>query len=68
MSKIENLSSPCQLLRSMTWLQLVDLEAASAAAGVESTATLERSKERYLLAHDWLLAQLEHMGETIERR
>ena len=68
MSKIENLSSPSQLLRATSWLQLVDLEAASAAAGVESASLLERSKTRYLCAHDWLLSQLEHMGEKIERR
>ena len=68
MSKIENLSSPSQLLRATSWLQLVDLEAASAATGVESASLLERSKTRYLCAHDWLLSQLEHMGEKIERR
>lgn len=68
MTKMENLSSPSHLLRATAWLQLVDLEAASAAVGGDNLKLLEQNKARYLRAHDWLLAQLQSMGEKIERR
>ena len=66
MGGVRNLSTPGELQRVLCWMLMVDLEAA--APSMEGLLLLEMNKQRYLKAHDWLLDQLEKLGERIERR